>query len=331
MKPISQETRGVRPWHLNAKVLAAAAAVGFVLLLSLRGAALAGDGSALVPAPRADFATPPPDDGVAPPPAPAYDGDVPAAATVPDPEGSPAAPVMSGGGSSIMVTLKGSSSADSGSTMDASAGAGAAASGDSLSGASAPTSDEAARHSHWARVGDSEDDGSGGDSSRADAGSDQVLELPQVVDASQPPQVNAADQQNAGQSQGDGADSNTQVGSIDDYQDQVDMAGAYPVPLPMGPVIVNPMMLGSYYGAPRYGYPGFQPPMMSAIMPRPAYGSVLPPGPFIIPPGMNTMRSAVLSNSPMLAGSRGAYAHPGGFGRAGGFARFGGFGMGARR
>jgi hypothetical protein len=328
MKPINQETRAARAWHFNAKVLAATATVGFIFLLSLRGEALAGDGSALVPAPRADLATPPPDDGVAPPPAPAYDGDVPADATAPDPGGSPAAPVMGGGGSSIMVTLKGSSSADSSPTTDADA-AGPAASGDSLTSASAPPSDEAARHSHWARVGDSEDDDSG-DSSRADAGSDQVLELPQVVDAAQPPQVNAADQQNADAGQGDSADSNTQIGSIDDYQDQVDMAEAYPVPLPMGPVIMNPMMLGSYYGAPRYGYPGFQPPM-GGIMPRSAYGSVLPPGPFIIPPGMNTMRSAVLSNSPMLAGSRGAYAHPGGFGRAGGFARFGGFGMGARR
>lgn len=330
MKPIKQDTRGGRSWHLNAKALVATAAVGFILLLLLRGEALAGDGSALVPAPRADLATPPPDDGVAPPPAPAYDGDVPAAATAPDPRVSPVAPVMSGGGSSIMVTLKGSSSADSGSATDASAGAGSAASGDSLTNASAPPSDEAARHSHWTRVGDSDDDDSG-DSSSADAGSDQVLELPQVVDASQPPQVNAADQQSADAGQDDGADSNSQVGSIDDYQDQVDMAGAYPLPLPMGPVIVNPMMLGSYYGAPRYGYPGFQPPM-GGVMPRSAYGSALPPGPFIIPPGMNTMRSAVLSNSPMLAGSRGAYARPGGgFGRAGEFARFGGYGMGARR
>ncbi len=313
MKASSRESPGPRPWHLNAKALVMAAAVGLSLILSPRCAALAGDGSALVPAPRADLATPPPDDGVAPPPAPAYDGDVPAAATAPASPVSPAAPVMSDGGSSIMVTLTGGSSADSGSSTNA----------------SAPPSDEAARHSHWTRVGDSEDDDSG-DSSRADAGSDQVLELPQVVEANQPPQVNAADQQSADAGQGDGADSNSQIGSIDDYQDQVDMAGAYPLPLPMGPVIVNPMMLGSYYGAPRYGYPGFPSPM-GGMMPRSAYGSALPPGPFIIPPGMNTMGSAVLSNSPMLAGSRGAYAHPGGFGRAGGFARFGGFGMGARR
>jgi len=330
MKPIKQDTRGARPWHLNAKALVATAAVGFILLLSLRGEALAGDGSALVPAPRADLATPPPDDGVAPPPAPAYDGDVPAAATAPEPPVSPAASVESGVGSSITVTLTGSSSADSDSATDASASAGSAASGDSSTNSSSPPSDEAARHSHWTRVGDSDDDNSG-DSSSADAGSDQVLELPQVVDANPAPQINAADQQNADASQDAGADSNSQIGSIDDYQDQVDMASAYPVPLPMGPVIVNPMMLGSYYGAPRYGYPGFPSPM-GGMMPRSAYGGALPPGPFIIPPGMNTMRSAVLSNSPMLAGSRGAYARSGGgFGRAGGFARFGGFGMGARR
>ena len=314
MKASSHESSGARPWHLNAKALVMAAAVGFILLLSPRGEAFAGDGSALVPAPRADLATPPPDDGVAPLPAPAYDGDVPAAATAPDPRVSPAAPVMGDGGSSITVTLTGSSSADSSSTMNA----------------SAPPSDEAARHSHWARVGDSEDDYSG-DSSRVDAGSDQVLELPQVVDANQPPQVNAADQQSAGAGQDDGTDANAQIGSIDDYQDQVDMAGAYPVPLPMGPVIVNPMMLGSYYGAPSYGYPGGFPSPMGGITPGSVYGGALPPGPFIIRPGMNTMRSAVLSNSPMLAGSRGAFARPGGFGRAGGFGRFGGFGIGARR
>ncbi len=311
MKPISHETPGARRWHLYAKAWAVTAAVGLMLLLLPRGEVLAGagDGSALVPAPRADLAKPPPDDGLAPPPAPAYDGDLPAAATAPEAPVPSAAPVASGAGSSITVTLTGSSSADS--------------------AESAPSSDEAARHSHWTRVGDSEDDDSG-DSSSADAGSSQVLELPKVMDANQPPQAGTADQQSADSGQDDGADSNPQVGSIDDYQDQVDMAGMYPLPLPMGPVIVNPMMNGAYPGAPRYGYPAFPPPL-GGIMPRSAYGNALPPGPFIIPPGMNTMRSAVLSNSPMLAGARGAYARPGGYGRAGGFARFGGFRVGGRR
>lgn len=303
---------------VRAATSAAVVASWLALLLALAspGYARSGDaGSALVPAPRADLATPPPDDGVAPPPAPAYDGDVPAAASVPEAPEAPAAPVMTGAGSSIMVTLTGGPS-------DASGGDSAASSADP------PSASEAARHSHWRRVGSAYSDA---DSTSAYSGSDQVLELPQVVDTNPAPSVQNPPQQTVDMGQGGlagGVDAGDQIGSIQNYQDQYDMAGMYPAPISMGPVIMNPMMARQYGLAP-YAYQAFPQPPIGAILPRPQFGGQLPPGPYITPPGMNTMRSAVLSNSPMWA-RPGGFARPRGFGRVGGFAHGSGFRMGVR-
>lgn len=291
---------------------AAVAASGLALLLALAspGYARSGDaGSALVPAPRADLATPPPDDGVAPPPAPAYDGDVPAAASVPEAPEAPAAPVMTGAGSSIMVTLTGGPSDAVGADSTASASA-------------------AARHSHWRRVGSVYSDTASASASAAasaDSGSDQVLELPRVVDTNPAPSAPNPPQQTADMGQtGASAGASDQIGSIQNYQDQYDMSGMYPAPISMGPVILNPMM-AQQYGLGPYASPAFPQPPIGAILPSPQFGGQLPPGPYIVPPEMNTMRSAVLPSSPMWT-RLGGFARYGGFGRAGGFARRGGFG-----
>ncbi len=289
----------------SARMTALAIALSLVLLMAIGRSGYAqsreardysgdGTGSALIPAPPTDLATPPPDDGDPPPPPPAYGGDLPAAAGVPAASKPSVTPIATGAGSSIVVTLTGGPS--DGSSADN------------------PSRDDAAIHSHWARVR-AGDAGDLSDSGGADSSPDQVLELPQVVDTNSPPSVQNPPDQTASAGQGgpaDGANPEDQIGGLEDYQDQVDMAGMYPVPMPMGPVMLNPMMAQRFAAAP-YGYPAFPRPPIGGVLPQPQFGAQLPPGPYIVPPGMNTMRSAILSNSPMLSGPRGGFGRPGGF------------------
>jgi len=162
-------------------------------------------------------------------------------------------------------------------------------------GSGSASDNSAAAHSGWDRL----DDGDAG----ADEGNppSKVLELPQVLDPANAEASTGADSGGEQAARDDGASSSQdQVGSVDDYQDQVDstIAGVYIAPVPTRPMVMNPYGVGVY--------------PMNRTPVNPGYMPMYPPGPIIIRPGASGMNAAIGPTSPMLTPPRGSRALPGG-------------------
>jgi hypothetical protein len=158
----------------------------------------------------------------------------------------------------------------------------------------------AAARSGWDRVGDVYTD------TDSDGQPDQVLEVPQALPPATPQPSDGADQT----AQEDDSQAPDQVGSIDDYQDEMDDAliGGYGYPVFLGSGI-SPFGV-SAFRTPfshrfRSGFrPGFQPGFVPAI------------------PRTGGMSSAILSTSPMFPSGAARFS--------GGGMRFSGFSGGMR-
>jgi hypothetical protein len=160
-------------------------------------------------------------------------------------------------------------------------------------GSGSVSDDDPAAHSDW----DRDDAGEAG----ADNGdlTSKVLELPQVLD---PADAKASNDGDGNQAALDGgaASSQDQLGSVDDYRDQVDstVAGVYVAPVPVRPMVTNP------YGVSVY--------RMSRMPVNPRNIPMYPRGTVIIRPGANGMNSAIGTTSPMLTPPHRSMALPGG-------------------
>lgn len=167
-----------------------------------------------------------------------------------------------------------------------------AATGDGSGSASA---DGAAEHSDWNRLDDGDAGADDGDSPS------KVLELPQVVDPANAEASNgAASGGEQAASDGGAASSQDQLGSVDDYQDQVDttVTGVYIAPLPTRPMAINPYGVGVY--------------PMNRMPVNPGYMPMYPPGTIILRPGARGMNAAIVPTSPMLTPPHRSMALPGG-------------------
>ena len=140
--------------------------------------------------------------------------------------------------------------------------------------------DSAERHSGWERAGD---EYSGGDSS------DEVLEIPHIVDRGDSPSSN-------------GSDSAAHNGDYPD--DDVDLGGVYLIPVPWQALYPNyggwPYRPHRHYRAPINPTRGpAYPPRDRYPAPLPRYGNV-PGHSSVGPPGPNSMNSGIGSPNPMM-------------------------------
>jgi hypothetical protein len=151
------------------------------------------------------------------------------------------------------------------------------------------SSSNAASHSGWDRIGDTDTE------SESEDPSNKVLEVPQVVTPPEAQQSPANSDENSDQTADEGGSSpSDQVGSADDYKDEQypTVMGVYIAPVPFQQQ-VNPYVANNYRSYPGPVNPSFGP-------------NFVPTAPFRLGQsqplanGLNTMNSAIMRTSPMF-------------------------------